>query len=163
NLTGTTTQTVIPADAFTLSATHPQTGLKVSVTGAFAAGQTTTTQNVIFANSVTVTGTVINGTGAPMTGLSVRLRATTSALDVTTTTDGSGRFAFSGLAAGSYQLSASDPATHVAALVTISANTGQTIDVPVAIDSTAPQVTITNPAGGTTIDPRSALPVTVNA
>src|SRR5262249_38807518 len=38
-----------------------------------------------------------------------------------------------------------------------------TLEVPVVIDSTPPQVTIAAPLGGASIDPRLTLPVTVNA
>src|SRR5439155_14224679 len=114
-------------------------------------------QTVVFSNSATVTGIATNGLGAPITGLSVRLRNTSSGLELTMTTDGSGRFAFSGIAAGSYQVVAN------LMVLPIAVDTGQTLEVPVVIDSTPPQVAITAPTSGASIDPRSPLPVTVNA
>src|SRR5262249_56341852 len=94
----------LPTGYFTPPETPPQTAMKATVNGASAAAATTTTQNVVFTNSATVTGIATNGLGAPLTGLSVRLKSTGSSLDLTTTTNGSGRFAFSGIPAGTYQV-----------------------------------------------------------
>jgi hypothetical protein len=157
NLTGTSTQTVVPAGAFTLAATHPQTGLKVSVNGAFAAGESTTTQDVVFVNSGTVTGVVTNGLGAPIAGAVVHLKATSNTLDITSTSDGSGAFVFSGVAPGSYQIIATP------IVVAVAVTAGQTQSVAIVVDSTPPQVSITSPSSGALIDPRSPLPVSVSA
>ena len=59
----------IPADGFTLDASHPQTGIAApTVTGAFGSGQTAASQNVVFVNTGTVRGTLRRHTGVAVTG-----------------------------------------------------------------------------------------------
>jgi hypothetical protein len=96
----------IPADGFTLSATHPQSVIQSPlVAGTFAPGQTTATQDIIFSNTATVRGTVRTQAGQPVTAGSVQiqfLNFTRSAVGI----GEDGSYVLTGVPAGRFSVTA---------------------------------------------------------
>jgi hypothetical protein len=90
----------VPIDAFTLSATHPATSAVATVNGSFAVDTTSTTRDVLFSGTGTAVAMVTTFDGAPIAGANVFIEP----LWLTTTTDATGRAAYTGLPAGSYEL-----------------------------------------------------------
>jgi hypothetical protein len=101
----------IPIAPFTLTARYNGTGVYSAPTaGAFADGQNTAIQNVVFTTTSTVTGYLRRHTGAAVASgwLSIRLVTNESTL-YSTQTDGAGQFTFRGLAPGTWRLEATLP------------------------------------------------------
>ena len=130
----------VPAGPFTLRASHPLTGVEVTVSGTFATGATTTTQNVPFAGTGTIVGNVTAfGGGVPAFGTSLRLEPNGySAL-----LDGSGSGVFTGIRPGSYTL--------VARRAAPAPQSGSAIEVPVSVqlaaDKTETRALVMPPVG----------------
>ena len=96
--------TVIPVDAFTLTATHPTTQiLSPPAAGSFAAGQATAAQDVVFTNSAMAAGIVRKQSGAVVAAQYLVL--TNGSASYGQYTDSTGRYAFRGLPAGTWTIS----------------------------------------------------------
>jgi Carboxypeptidase regulatory-like domain len=133
----------IPADAFTLQAKSPFSGaVSQSVPGAFASGQTTAAQDVVFANTSTIVGTVRRTSGAVVTSGSLSL--TGSGLpfgSMTGSVRTDGTFSLSGVPPGTYTLT-----------VTVNNPQGTAWTTSVGVTTVAGQPTAVNvvmPATGT--------------
>jgi hypothetical protein len=168
-LTDNGTSRPVPADAFTLQSDHPTHGTLIkspATAGQFAADALTAQQDVAFTNTGVASGVVLLN-GAPVAGIVVSATGTVGQSPVTFTAQAGvdGSFTFPLLPEGTFTFSATATlplgGTKTGATVATVAGS-QSIDVPIAIDTIAPQVIISPSGGGAAVDPRSPLAVTVS-
>ncbi len=99
---------LIPIDNFTVSATHPLSGVKSpAAIGTFAPGQNLATQDVIFSNTGIIRGTVRRHTGVPVAAGTVQLSNYYYYSPVNIAPDGT--YAITGVPNGTFGLLASVP------------------------------------------------------
>lgn len=101
-------RTTVPAEPFTLIATHPQTGIDSPVAnGSFPAGQAQTTQNVVFTGTGGLSGVVKYANGATVTnGGYVYINGGSPSIGLNLNLDGSGNFGVSAIPQGGYSATA---------------------------------------------------------
>ncbi len=128
----------MPIDSFTLGARHQTTGAQTPTTlGNFATGQTTATQNVEFAGTGLISGTVRRDTGAPATNggyVLAQLQPFGSTFYFPIAPDGT--YLATGLAPGSYSLTANIAVPQGSnltgtAAATVTAGQVTSIDIPI--------------------------------
>ncbi len=94
----------IPIDNFTLSASHPNTRVQVTVNGAFVTGQTTTAQNIVFGNTGLLSGVVQRSNGVAVSGGTLTVLGVAS---YNIATDGSGSYVATGVPPGTFLITSS--------------------------------------------------------
>jgi hypothetical protein len=168
-LNDTGSSRAIPVEPFTLQADHPTLPSLVQsppVGGSFAAGSTTTAQDVVFSNTGFVSGTA-RFNGAPVAGAAMVASGTSGGTGFTLTTssaaDGSYLFALVPTGAVTVKATATVQGTTASATVPAVVAAGASAQADVTIDTIAPLVTIVSPAAGAQIDPRAPFAVTVTA
>jgi hypothetical protein len=162
------TSRAIAVGDFTLRADHPTVGALVSAPptlGHFDVDSPTAQQDVVFANTGISTG-IVRLNGAPIAGAVVTASALigNTLFNVSTQTTANGSYAFALLPAASVTFAATATVQGIqvhGSTISVVAG-GQTSQSDISIDTIAPQVTITAPAAGAKIDPRSPLQVSVN-
>ncbi|MEQ1868664.1 MAG: Ig-like domain-containing protein [Vicinamibacterales bacterium] len=158
----------LPAEGFTLRADHPTLGAQASspAVGAFAVGSLSAQQDVVFSNTGVARG-IVRLNGAPLSGATVAASGPfgNTTVNFTTQSLANGSYLFPLLPAGVFTLTATSaqPGGTVQATGTASVAGGQTSLADLGLDTIAPQVSITSPAQGASIDPRIPLEVTVQA
>ncbi|MGE5243771.1 MAG: carboxypeptidase regulatory-like domain-containing protein [Betaproteobacteria bacterium] len=139
----------IPADAFTLQARHPASGvLSQLVAGSFPAGQTATTQDVVFTTTATIKGTVHRISGALVTSGSVNVSGT----NLTAAIKADGTFVLSGVQPGLQTLVASIPSslgTALAGSTTATIPAGQVTTVDITMPATGSVAVLVSRQDGT--------------
>ena len=146
----------IPVDGFLLQASHPNTGVAAPDTlGAFPAGQSTATQDIVFTNTGLVRGTVRRHTGAAVNGGSVQAQGPGFG---SANTGPDGTYVISGLLPGNYTVRAFFSPTGGTAL------TGTTPASVVAGEATTADVTLeaTGALAGTVRTASGALAANVS-
>ena len=99
---------VVPVDAFTLWTTDPHTQAQASATAAFPAGQTVTSQDLVFTGTGIIRGTVSYYTGDTDTaGGTVVAESLDGTVGSFASISSDGTYAITGLPPGSYTLTAS--------------------------------------------------------
>ena len=168
-LTDNGTSRAIPVEAFTLRADHPVLGAQLPTppaAGAFAGGSNTAQRDVVFSSTGILKGIVrLNGVPVPGAQVSAGGVFGTTGMSFSVATASDGSFVFPLMPPTLFTLAgtAFPPGGAVQGRSDATVVAGQTIIADVAIDTVSPQVTLSAPAAGAQIDPRSPLLVTVNA
>ena len=119
---------VVPRYPFTVEADHPQTLImSPPYVGDFAAGNATATQDIVFTDTGTITGSVKRTGGEVVTDGKVTLQATGQILSLQQNTAADGTFTFVGIPPGTYTVVATQPhpqGTGISASVTAILTTG---------------------------------------
>ena len=112
NLNGQFNQVAIPLAPFTLTGRHsPLTSVTTTLSADFAAGEPTTTRDVLFVGTGNITGLLTTGAGLPAPKINVQLLRNLLFI-AQVQTDSNGRFTFTGLAPSTfppYELRATEP------------------------------------------------------
>jgi hypothetical protein len=88
--------------------------------------------------AATLTGTVVDGTGAALPGVALTLRNTATGLTRISSTSGEGRFVFAGVPAGEYDLRAELAGFHTLVRRGLEVTVAQTISVPLVLEVSVP-------------------------
>ena len=127
---GQFTFTNVALDTFSIVATDPVTHVASSPAGgAFPAGQTSATQDVVFSQTGVVRG-LVTRSGAPVIGASVAVVA--GAVTATVATDVNGRYFISGLPGGPYTITAT-AAAGVRGATSVQVVNGQAVTANIAV------------------------------
>ncbi len=163
------TSRAIPVEAFTLRADHPSLGVQAGspvANGLFPDGSQVAAQDVVFSNTGLTRG-FVRLNGVPVVGATVAATASIggTVLNFSTQTSSDGSYVFTLLPPGlfTFRATSTQQGVTVQAISVAAVVAGQTTLADVGIDTIAPQVSIVSPAAGVQVDPRSALPVTVQA
>ena len=132
---------IVPIDSFSLGARHQTTGAQSPATpGNFAAGQTTATQNVEFAGTGLISGTVRRDTGAPATnGGYVLAQPQPSGSTFYFPLAPDGTYLATGLAPGSYSLTGNisvPQGSNLTGTATATVTAGQVTSADIPIQAT---------------------------
>ena len=101
---------LVPIDGFTLQASHPRTGVTSPfVAGAFDAGATLASRDIVFSSTSILNGTVRRHTGAAVTNGTVLAHSATPPLSVSTSIVNDASYRLTGLPAATYTLTATVP------------------------------------------------------
>ncbi len=161
----TTTPTAIPIAKFTVSAIN-EFGLQSAPTaGNFAPGNTVVQQNIVLLGTSTLTGTVYDSSGAPVSAGTVQISPASSGglSDPTVPISSSGTYTAAALSAGNYRLTASVPTGQggppLTGITTASLIQGQTQTVNITVLATG---TVSGTVFDINSNPFPNLPVTLN-
>ena len=101
--------------------------------------------------AATITGIVVDGTGAALPGVALTLQNTATGLTRISATTGEGRFVFAGVPAGEYDLRAELAGFHTLVRRGLEATVAQTIFVPLLLEVSVPdrEVVVTAPVVNT--------------
>lgn len=167
NVTTNGSTILIPADNFTLQSTHPLTNVVSPVfTGSFPAGQTTTTQNVVFTNTGLVSGVVRDAHGNPVSSGSVQFDSNFNFFLNANNVGSDGSYLLTGELPGRYSLIASVPVLQGGtplfgvATTNIQAATTSNTDILLTPTGTVTGTVLTNsgaPAAGLTVSLSATL------
>lgn len=140
----------VPIDSFTLQAVHPFTGVRSpSVIGNFPAGQTSTTQNIVFTNTGLVAG-VVSRAGTPVNNGSVQLNG--NVFDFANI-NSDGSYLLTGIPPGSYNLLANtavpEGGTNLYGATTATVAAGSTTTANISIQPTGTVAVSVITASGT--------------
>ena len=127
----------LPPGTYTVTAekASSQGSAATSTVTAIVTAETETTANLVFPALVTVTGTLKSASGAAVGGASVKLAS--GPFQRSVLTDGSGKFAFIDVPAGTYSVTGTEPGT------------GLTATMPVTVtDAGIPSLSLVLPASG---------------
>jgi outer membrane receptor protein involved in Fe transport len=114
-------------------------------------------------NTATVSGTVMDATGALVAGASIKLQSTTTNVVRTETSGAEGRFRFDFVIVGPYTMTVAKPGFRSEVLTDLSLDAGAALDLPISLSVEVTQSTVTVSSGDadaiqtTTVDQESII------